>query len=167
MISKKPINNLIQYYNSSDSNFVYELLHYGASPHYSIQSIKTLQIYRINNSDLVRLVYLSDDPGICQQTLKIIAQVFVRNYKILKANQTDLVVAYFKQQVDSADAVLQAAEDRLLRFNKKNNIINYTEQTKFIAEQKRRSGSLFSERTNQNGSGLSSLEGIGNKSDQT
>jgi len=133
---EKTINNLIQYYNSSDSNFVYELLHYGASPHYSIQSIKTLQIYRINNSDLVRLVYLSDDPGICQQTLKIIAQVFVRNYKILKANQTDLVVAYFKQQVDSADAVLQAAEDRLLRFNKKNNIINYTEQTKFIAEQK-------------------------------
>jgi uncharacterized protein involved in exopolysaccharide biosynthesis/LysM repeat protein len=133
---EKTIQNLINYYNSSDSNFVYGLLHYGASRHYSIRSLKTLQIYRINNSDLVRLVYLSDDPGICQQTLKIIAQVFVKNYKILKANQTDQVVDYFRRQVDSADMVLQTAEDRLLRFNKKNNIINYTEQTKFIAEQK-------------------------------
>jgi len=133
---EKTVQNLINYYNSNDSNFVYGLLHYGASKHYSIRSLKTLQIYRINNSDLVRLVYLSDDPGICQQTLKIIAQVFVKNYKILKANQTDQVVDYFRRQVDSADAVLQAAEDRLLRFNKKNNIINYTEQTKFIAEQK-------------------------------
>ncbi|MBU1010984.1 MAG: LysM peptidoglycan-binding domain-containing protein [Bacteroidetes bacterium] len=132
----KTVQNLVNYYNSSDSNFVYGLLHYGESKHYSIRSLKTLQIYRINNSDLVRLVFLSDDPGICQQTLKIIAQVFVKNYKVLKANQTDLVVEYFKKQVDSADAVLQAAEDRLLRFNKKNNIINYTEQTKYIAEQK-------------------------------
>ncbi|MDA3943867.1 MAG: LysM peptidoglycan-binding domain-containing protein [Bacteroidetes bacterium] len=132
----KTILNFTNYYNSSDTNFIYELLHYGAHPHYSIASIQTLQIYRINNSDLVRLIYTSDDPGICQQTLKIISQTFVKNYKALKENQTDLVVAYFKRQVDSADLQLQAAEDRLLKFNKKNNIINYAEQTKYIAAQK-------------------------------
>ncbi len=132
----KTIQNFTNYYNSSDTNFIYGLLHYGQSPHYSINSIKSLQIYRINNSDLVRLIYTSDDPGICQQTLKIIAHVFVKNYKLLKENQTDLVVAYFKRQVDSADQQLQAAEDRLLKFNKKNNIINYAEQTKYIAAQK-------------------------------
>lgn len=132
----KTIQNFTNYYNSSDTNFIYGLLHYGTSRHYSIKSIKSLQIYRINNSDLVRLIYLSDDPGICQQTLKIIAHVFVKNYKLLKENQTDLVVAYFKRQVDSADNQLQAAEDRLLKFNKKNNIINYAEQTKYIAAQK-------------------------------
>lgn len=132
----KTIQNFTNYYNSSDTNFIYGLLHYGQSPHYSITSIKKLQIYRINNSDLVRLIYTSDDPGICQQTLKIIAHVFVKNYKLLKENQTDLVVGYFKRQVDSADLQLQAAEDRLLKFNKKNNIINYAEQTKYIAAQK-------------------------------
>lgn len=132
----KTILNFTNYYNSSDTNFIYELLHYGQNPHYSIASIKQLQIYRINNSDLVRLIYTSDDPGICQQTLKIIAHTFVKNYKALKENQTDLVVAYFKRQVDSADQQLQAAEDRLLKFNKKNNIINYAEQTKYIAAQK-------------------------------
>lgn len=130
------IKNFTNYYNSSDTNFIYGLLHYGQSPHYSITSIKALQIYRINNSDLVKLIYTSDDPGICQQTLKIISHVFVKNYKLLKENQTDLVVAYFKRQVDSADQQLQAAEDRLLKFNKKNNIINYAEQTKYIAAQK-------------------------------
>lgn len=132
----KTKQNFTNYYNSSDTNFIYELLHYGQHPHYSIASIKQLQIYRINNSDLVRLIYTSDDPGICQQTLKIIAHTFVINYKALKENQTDLVVAYFKRQVDSADMQLQAAEDRLLKFNKKNNIINYAEQTKYIAAQK-------------------------------
>jgi LysM repeat protein len=74
----KTIQNFTNYYNSSDTNFIYGLLHYGQSPHYSITSLKTLQIYRINNSDLVRLIYTSDDPGICQQTLKIIAHVFVQ-----------------------------------------------------------------------------------------
>jgi len=132
----KTVQNFTNYYNSSDTNFIYELLHYDQHPHYSIASIQQLQIYRITNSDLVRLIYTSDDPGICQQTLKIIAQTFVKNYKALKENQTDLVVAYFKRQVDSADQQLQAAEDRLLKFNKKNNIINYAEQTKYIAAQK-------------------------------
>lgn len=132
----KTIQNITNYYNSSDTNFVYGLLHYGTNKHYSIRSIKTLQIYRINNSDLVRLVYLSDDPGICQQTLKIIAHVFVKNYKLLKESQTDMVVDYFRRQVDSADRILKSSEDKLLIFNRRNNIINYQEQTKYIAAQK-------------------------------
>ncbi len=132
----KTVINLTRYYTSSDTNFIYGLLHYGESRHYSEASIAQIQIYRINNSDLVRLVYTSDDPGICQQTLKILSKVFMKNYKALRANETDLVVKYFERQVDSADRKLQAAEDRLLKFNKKNNIINYNEQSKFIAEQK-------------------------------
>ena len=132
----KTVINLTRYYTSSDTNFIYGLLHYGENKHYSEQSIAQIQIYRINNSDLVRLIYTSDDPGICQQTLKILSKVFMKNYKSLRANETDLVVKYFERQVDSADKKLQAAEDRLLKFNKKNNIINYNEQSKFIAEQK-------------------------------
>lgn len=132
----KTVQNFTNYYNSNDTNYIYGLLHYGASPHYSIRSLKRLQIYRISNSDLVRLVYTSDDPGICQQTLKIIAHVFVKNYKLLKESQTDMVVDYFRRQVDSADRILKVTEDKLLTFNRKNNIINYPEQTKFIAEQK-------------------------------
>lgn len=132
----KTLNNITRFYNSSDSNFIYGLLHYGQHPHYSIRYVSGIQIYRITNSDLVRLIYTSDDPGICQQTLKILSQVFMKNYKLLRANETDLVVKYFERQVDSADQKLKAAEDRLLKFNKKNNIINYYEQSKAIASQK-------------------------------
>ncbi|RLD91324.1 MAG: hypothetical protein DRJ09_01425 [Bacteroidetes bacterium] len=133
---EKTVKNLTNFYSSSDTNFIYGLLHYGANNHYSIRSISEIQIYRINNSDLVRLVFHSDDPGICMQTLKILSQVFMKDYKLLRENETDLVVRYFEEQVRLADARLQKAEDRLLQFNKKNNIINYYEQSKAIAAQK-------------------------------
>lgn len=133
---KKTLNSLTRYYTSNDTNYIYGLLHYGESRHYSERSIGQIQIFRINNSDLVRLTYTSDDPGICQQTLKILSKVFMKNYKLLRANETNLVVKYFESQVDSADQKLQAAEDRLLKFNMKNNIINYYEQSKAIAGQK-------------------------------
>jgi len=133
---KKTLSNLTRSYTSNDTNYIYGLLHYGESKHYSVQSIGRIEIYRINNSDLVRLTFTSDDPGICQQTLKILSKVFMKNYKLLRSNETDLVVKYFEAQVDSADKKLQAAEDRLLQFNMKNNIINYYEQSKAIAGQK-------------------------------
>ncbi|MCF8228177.1 MAG: LysM peptidoglycan-binding domain-containing protein [Bacteroidales bacterium] len=130
------LENFTRYYRSSDTNFIYELLHYNHK-HYSIGAInQKSRVSRIGASDLVEITYESDDPGICQQTLKILADVFVKNYKQLRINQTDAVVRYFQEQVDSANARLQRAEDRLLRFNKKNNIINYYEQSRFIAEQK-------------------------------
>ena len=133
---EKTVKNLTNFYASSDTNFIYGLLHYGENNHYSIRSISEIQIYRINNSDLVRLVYHSDDPGLCMQTLKILSQVFMKDYKLLRENETDLVVRYFEEQVRLADSRLQKAEDRLLQFNKKNNIINYYEQSKAIAAQK-------------------------------
>lgn len=133
---EKTVKNLANFYSSSDTNFIYGLLHYGENSHYSIRSISEIQIYRINNSDLVRLVYHSDDPGLCMQTLKILSQVFMKNYKLLRENETDLVVRYFEEQVKLADSRLQKSEDRLLQFNKKNNIINYYEQSKAIAAQK-------------------------------
>jgi LysM repeat protein/uncharacterized protein involved in exopolysaccharide biosynthesis len=133
---KKTLSNMSRSYTSNDTNYIYGLLHYGESKHYSVKSIGRIEIYRINNSDLVRLTYTSDDPGICQQTLKILSKVFMKNYKLLRSSETSLVVKYFEDQVDSADKKLQKAEDRLLQFNMKNNIINYYEQSKAIAGQK-------------------------------
>lgn len=132
----KTVMNLTDYYASSDTNYIYGLLHYGSSKHYSIASISKIKIYRIGSSDLVKLTFTSDDPGICQQTLKIISTVFMRNYRMLRINETDRVVEYFQHQVDSAEQKLNEAEDRLLEFNKRNNIINYYEQSKAIALQK-------------------------------
>ena len=130
------VDNFTNFYNSSDTNFIYELLHYN-HPHYSVGGIKSSSgVFRVSNSDLIRVTYQADDPGICQQTLKILAEVFIKNYTLLKSGQTDEVVAYYQRKVEEADAKLQDAEDRLLEFNKENNIINYYEQSKYIAAQK-------------------------------
>ncbi len=132
----RTVENFKNYYNSSDDNFIYELLHYN-HPHYSVGGIKrNSSVFRVSNSDFIRVTYQANDPGICQQTLKILAEVFIKNYTLLKADETDEVVAYYQRKVDEADAKLQDAEDRLLQFNKDNNIINYYEQSKYIAAQK-------------------------------
>jgi uncharacterized protein involved in exopolysaccharide biosynthesis len=118
--------------NSSDTNFVYALLNY-SHPHYSIRSISSINVYRIGSSDLVQLKFESDDPGICQQTLKLMIDMCIGNYLIIKENQSDLVVRYFEQQLQLASERLKSAEEKLLEFNKANNIINYYEQSKAVA----------------------------------
>ncbi|PLX05577.1 MAG: hypothetical protein C0598_14310 [Marinilabiliales bacterium] len=133
---QKTYNNLLSFYSANDTNFIYGLLHYGQHPHYSIAKVSQIQVYREKNSDMVKIIYSTDDPGICQQTLKILSKVFMKNYKMLRENETNLVIKYFEEQVDLADKKLQEAEDRLLKFNMKNNIINYYEQSKYIASQK-------------------------------
>ena len=126
---------LNDYKNQNDTNFVYELLNY-SHPHYSIGAISKIRVSRIGNSDLVEIRYENDDPGVCQHTLVLLIKVFRKNFKIIKENQTDAVVRYFLEQVRQANQKLQNAEDELLQFNQNNNIINYYEQTKFIASEK-------------------------------
>jgi len=55
---------------------------------------------------------------------------------MLKQNQTDAVIAYFKRQLEDAARRLKKNERDLLMFNSRNNLINYYEQTKAIAGQK-------------------------------
>lgn len=129
---EKTVENLMILMASSDTNFVYKLLNY-PNKHYSYRDISTVKVQRIFSSDLVQLQYTTDDPGICQQTLAIITDVCIRNYRFLKENRSDAVVRYFEEQLRLASLKLQAAEDRLLQFNKENNIINYYEQSKAVA----------------------------------
>lgn len=126
------VRKLTEIMKSSDTNFVYKLLNYD-HPHYSISAIATIKVQRIGTSDLIKLTYETDDPGICQQTLAILNEVCSKNYKVVKENRSDEVVKYFEQQLQLANEDLKAAEDKLLAFNKANNIINYYEQSKAVA----------------------------------
>lgn len=122
--------------NSNYSNFVYELLHYN-HPHYSIKKIlDNLKVTRIQSSDLIEISYSADDPGICFNTLKLINDVFIKSYSLMKINQSDAVVRYFQGQLDNSKNSLDNAENELLEFNKSNTIINYYEQTKHISSEK-------------------------------
>ncbi len=131
-VFEQTVKNLTKVCTSSDTNFVSHLLSYD-NPHYSIEAISTITVLRIGSSDLVKLKYTADDPGICQQTLIFLTDVLIKNYKVLKENRSDAVVKYFEYQVNQATQKLKLGEDRLLAFNKDNKIINYYEQSKAVA----------------------------------
>ncbi len=129
------VRQLLAYSHQSDHNFITDLWN-SDDPFYSINAISTININRVQSSDLVNISYTNPDPGICQNTLIFLTKVAIRNYKMLKQNQTDAVIAYFNTQVENAARRLQKVENDLLLFNSANNIINYYEQTKAIAGEK-------------------------------
>lgn len=129
---EKTVENLTALMKSSSTNFVYKLLNF-EDEHYSIKAISEVKAVRISNSDLIKLSYKVNDPGICQQTLAIYNEVCIRNYKYIKENNSDAVVKYFETQLALANQDLKDAETKLLNFNKSYNIINYYEQSKAVA----------------------------------
>jgi uncharacterized protein involved in exopolysaccharide biosynthesis len=132
---EQTVANLTAMMEADDTNFVYQLLNF-TNPHYSIRAISKISVQRISSSDLVKLKYTTDDPGICQQTLIFMTRSCIRNYRKIKENRSDAVVKYFEHQVKQASEKLKLGEDKLLKFNESNNIINYYEQSKAIAVMK-------------------------------
>lgn len=132
---EKNVQRLMQYAYANDTNYIYGLLNSG-NPYYGIKAIQSVSVRRVQSSDLVNIKYTSFDPGICQQTLIYLTEVFIRKFKAVNENQSDAVVRYFFNEVNKAAVRLRQAEDRLLEFNKTNNIINYYEQSKAVANMK-------------------------------
>ncbi|MEI6060286.1 MAG: hypothetical protein WCR72_06225 [Bacteroidota bacterium] len=131
-VYEQAVKNMTDYLESSDTNFLYRLLN-SLNPHYSINALSSVKVQRIGISDMVDLKYETDDPGICQQTLELLTLVCIKNYRSFKENRSDAVMKYFEFQLKEAAAKLTVAEDKLLKFNTDNNIINYYEQSKAVA----------------------------------
>ncbi len=129
---EKTVEKLTELLQSSDTNFVYKLLNF-PNPHYSYKDLSTIKVTRIGSSDLVQIRYETDDPGICRQTLELLTNACIRNYRDVKENRSDAIINYFEDHLADAAERLKIAEDKLLNFNKENNIINYYEQSKAVA----------------------------------
>ena len=117
-----------------EKNYIYHLINYG-NPYYSIGSISRLKVERLNGSDMIKLTYESDDPGISFNTVKFASEIFIKKYSLLKSNQSSSAVEYFEQQLKEISQKLDDAENRLLAFNTDNTIINYYEQTEQVTTQ--------------------------------
>ncbi|MDT0605792.1 GumC family protein [Croceitalea rosinachiae] len=132
----KTFENFQKLKGSNHTNFIYELINL-KHPDYSIEKIiGRISVRRILSSDFVDIEFESEDPAICQNTLLILAEVFVKLNAEIKVNQSDAVVKYFQGQLNTSTKQLRFAEDELLDFNRTHNIINYYEQTKHIASEK-------------------------------
>ena len=129
-------DNFKELKESDHTNFIYELINL-KHPDYSIEKIVgRIGVRRILSSDFVDIEFEADDPAICQNTLLILCEVFVKLNADIKVNQSDAVVKYFEGQLQESTGDLRGAEDELLAFNRTHNIINYYEQTKHIASEK-------------------------------
>jgi succinoglycan biosynthesis transport protein ExoP len=120
------------YATASDTNKVYRLLNSG-DPVYSVDALGHVGAARINSSDLIKLDYEAEDPAICRHTLQLTTQVFTERYRALRMDQTGAVIRYYEVETEKALRALSTAERKFLAFNKGNDIINYYEQTKYIA----------------------------------
>lgn len=105
---------------------------------YSWKRISSIGVSRVQSSDLLKIYYASDDPGITQNTLLILIEVFTKNMAMIKSGQSASVVEYFQNKVNEAAAKLNEAEDRLQNFRIKNRVINYQEQTRSLTIEKER-----------------------------
>jgi len=124
--------NVRAYATASDTNSVYHLVN-SNDPVYSVDALGHVGASRINSSDLIKLDYETEDPAICRHTLQLTTQVFTERYRALRMDQTSAVISYYEVETAKALRALSAAERKFLTFNTSNDIINYYEQTKYIA----------------------------------
>lgn len=124
--------NLKAYERPSQDNYLFGLLNY--HPYFSINSITSrLKVLQLNNSDIIDIAYSANDPGICYNTLDILNEVFANQYQQLRYGETMNVIKFFEKEVKRLYRNLTTAENDLIKYNVKNRIINYGEQTKQVA----------------------------------
>jgi uncharacterized protein involved in exopolysaccharide biosynthesis len=131
---EKTYSNLVSFIKQDEKNYIYHLLNYG-NPYYGTSSISRLKVERLNNSDLIKITYESNDAAIAYNTIKFASEIFIKKYSSLKDNQSSSAVAYFEQKLKEVQTKLDEAEAQLLAFNVDNVVINYYEQTKQITTQ--------------------------------
>ncbi|MFO0357806.1 MAG: GumC family protein [Sphingobacteriaceae bacterium] len=128
--------NLLKIKQRDEKNAVYTIVNDETEPYYSTNSIKEIRVTRVESSDMVKLEFETTDPGICQDVLNIMSDVFIRKFRGIKQGETTNVSEFFEIQTKQAYDRLNAAEEKLKEFRSENRVINYYEQTKFISEKR-------------------------------
>lgn len=118
--------------NADKENPIYQLMH-SKNAFMGLEQLESLKIAREGSSDMIRIEYSSIDPYLSQQILSLLTEIFIFKQQSIKEGQTDSVINFFEEATQKTLTRLQGAEDELLKFRVKNQIINYYEQTRFIA----------------------------------
>ena len=160
----KTTNNLMNYRKENSSNFVYSIFN-RPYPYYSYSALSTITIKRLGTSDLIELVYTSSDPGITQNTLKILEDELLKAYEQLRFSATNSAIAYFQEQVRIAKKALTAEEDDLTDYSVQKQVINYDEQSKALALTKYATDDRMEEVQRNYGSAVALRQMLENKMD--
>ncbi|MBK8654055.1 MAG: hypothetical protein KBG02_06860 [Haliscomenobacter sp.] len=128
--------NVRQYAQSGLGNPVERLIH-SDTEYFGIDYLKKhYHSERKPSSDLLEFTGVSTDPAICQHSLRLWSGIFIKKQRELKESQSTSVLEFFRRATEETAAQLRNAEEKLLAFQVENKIINYYEQTRFIADRK-------------------------------
>lgn len=130
--AQKTLENLYAFEQATRDNHVYGMFNWHHR-HYSYEALSKIIVRRIGSSDMIEVKYVCDDPGIAFNTLKILTEEFVEQYKILRFGETNNVIKYFEEELERVGGRLRNSEDSLTNYNVEKRVINYDEQTKHIA----------------------------------
>lgn len=129
---EKTVENLKAYEVASPSNFVYGLFNWN-HPHYAYGKLKNIQVTRLGSSDMLRVSYSANDPGVAYQTLLLLEKLYSVEYRKLQFGSTNNAIQYFEDELERVGKQLRESEDSLTSYNIQNRIINYAEQTEQVA----------------------------------
>jgi succinoglycan biosynthesis transport protein ExoP len=127
--------NIIACRDRIDPNPVKKLLE-SDHPLFGIEHLQTITIKRENNSDMIRIAYSTTDPAVCRNTIAGLTELFIAKHKRIKEGQSNSVLEFFEMSTKESAQALSGKEDDMLGFMVGNKIINYYEQTRFIAAKK-------------------------------
>lgn len=128
----KTVSNLESYMRPHRDNYIYGLFYYN-HPFYSHNTLKNIKVQRRLTSDLLDISYSSGDPGIVYNTVSILMDEFVEEYRRIRYGETDKVIKYFEEELKRIGKKLNTEEEDLTKYNVKKRIINYIDETKEIA----------------------------------
>lgn len=128
----KTVANLDKYMQPKKDNYIYGLFYYN-HPFYSYNALKNIKVQRRLSSDLLDITYSSGDPGIAYNTVSILMEEFVNEYRRIRYGETDKVIEYFRSELDRIGLQLRNEEDDLTKYNVEKRIINYYDETKEVA----------------------------------
>jgi uncharacterized protein involved in exopolysaccharide biosynthesis len=146
-------------YQTGPGSPVYKLVN-SKDPLFSETALLTINAARVKDSDLLRIDYAAKDPLLCEKTLEILTQVFIRKHKELFTGQNESVIGYFSQSVQKAADRLKEAEQRLLAFHEKHNIVDYDKQILSSTDEKQAAADKYAQLEMQYAGASSTLKSV-------
>lgn len=129
---KKTIAQLQAYEKPNSKNFVFGLFNW-FHPDYSYTALSNkIKVNRIGDTDMIGIIFSSNDPGIAYNTLKILNEEFTDQYQELRFGETNDVIRFYEEELAKLTRKLKISEDSLTEYNIQKRIINYDEQTKQV-----------------------------------
>lgn len=121
---------------SGKEDEVFKMVYGNYTTPFSINTLTGVKASRLANSDMLKITFTCEDAFTCKKTLDLTTEIFLKKYQDVRIGEADVALKYFTEQTAEAKARLQLSEERLKNFRSNNGVINYYEQTKYVADQK-------------------------------